>query len=62
MAAFLISRLLTFINKSNPNVSKQNYIMDLDKEQTLVPKEYGFEFAFGLNKSFDATIGNLVVN
>lgn len=62
MTAFLSSKLLILFNKSNPNVSKQNYIMDLDKAPVVNPQDYGFEFAFGLNKSFDSTIGSLNVN
>lgn len=62
MAAFVASKLIILFNRLNPSVSKQSYIKDLDKEPVLMGSDYGFEFAFGFNKSFDKTYGEFVVN
>jgi hypothetical protein len=62
--AFTVYRLITFLNKEDPSVSKQSFMRNLDGERPLSPNYYGFEIAFGLggNVELDPSIGYFSVN
>jgi hypothetical protein len=57
--AFTIYRSYILFNRINPNVSKQGFFRDLDKEPPFKPYDYGFDMAFGIpgGKGLDNTYG-----
>ena len=62
MIAFSIKQLYVFVNKQDPTVSTQVYLADLNKADALVPQKYGYDIAFGLNKTLDPSIGYFTFN
>ncbi|TNV83940.1 hypothetical protein FGO68_gene12437 [Halteria grandinella] len=62
MIAFTIYRLIIFVNKDDPSVSKQSFLRNLDGEDPLHPNEYGFNLAFGLGVPMDRSIGYYTAN
>ena len=59
--AFSIYRCITFINRLDPNLSKQSFMRDLDSEGPLLPSKYGFNIGFGLKRDIDPTYGRFIV-
>ena len=49
ICAFSLYRTIIFFEKNDPNVSKQGFMRNLDSEDPINPKDYGFDFAFGLD-------------
>lgn len=62
MMAFSIYRSIIFISKDDPEVSKQEFMRNLDHENAVNPRKYGFDIAFGLDKQLDPTFGYVTVN
>jgi len=57
MLAFFVNQGYIFVNKLNPATSTQIYLADLNTKGSLTPSDYGFDIAFGLNKTLDPSIG-----
>lgn len=57
MLAFSLDKLFIFVNKQNPNISTQVYLADLNVAEAMRPTDYGYDIAFGLNKTLDPSIG-----
>ena len=63
MFAFSIYRFEIFVNKKDPDVSRQSFLRNLDAPtEYLTPSDYGFEFAIGIGKPIQPENGSLVAN
>ena len=60
LLAFRIYRCIAFINRSDPNLSKQSFMRDLDSEEPLIPSRFGFNIGFGLRRDIDPTYGKFI--
>ncbi len=49
--AFATYRTIVFVTRDDPDISKQSYMRNLDREGELYPGDFGFQLAFGLEKS-----------
>lgn len=55
--AFSIYRCIAFVTRSDPSLSKQSFMRDLDSEGPLIPSKFGFNIGFGLKRDIDPTYG-----
>lgn len=62
MVAFSVYRLIIFVNKDDPSVSKQSFMRNLDQEGPLAPNDFGFDIAFGLGTPLDRSLGFYTTN
>jgi hypothetical protein len=63
MFAFSIYKFMTLVNKSDPSVSRQTFLRDLDDpKEILTPSDFGAEVAFGIGKPITPQFGNLTLN
>ena len=63
MVAFSIYRFSVFINKQDPDVSRQFFLRNLDSEnETLTPSDFGNEIAFGIGKPIEPEYGSMVAS
>ena len=69
LLSFSIYKTSLMISRSNPNVSQHVFMKDLDTEPPFTPYSNdstsqvgGFDFAFGLGRPIDETIGHYTVN
>jgi hypothetical protein len=60
--AFTTYRLIVLATKSDPEVSKQSFMRDLDASPPLKPGDYGFNIAFGIGKPLDMSYGKFIVS
>lgn len=61
MLAFSAYRCVVFVTRDGPELSKQSFTRDLDHEEALVPRDYGFNIAFGLKRPIDPNYGQFLV-
>lgn len=54
-------RFYYFVNRLNPNIAKTSLIRDAAEDLPFNPVEMGFDFAFGLQKPLDPSIGFFTV-
>ena len=57
MLAYTIFRLHYMVNRLSPSIAKTTLIRDPNADAPFKPQETGFDFAFGLGKPIDPTIG-----
>jgi hypothetical protein len=57
LVAYTSFKTYVLFNRVNPNISKAEFIRDLDKEGPFKPYDFGFDFAFGIGSQLDPSIG-----
>jgi hypothetical protein len=67
LLSFAGYKLFILVSRSNPDVSQQSFLKVLDKEPAYAPYQStlgngGFDFAFGIGKLIDPTVGYYQVN
>jgi hypothetical protein len=63
MLAFFIYKFGVFVNKQDPEVSRQSFLRNLDAPgELLTPSDYGLELAFGIGKQIKPEYGSLTAN
>jgi hypothetical protein len=62
MITYAIIRFSGMVNRNNPQISKYSLIRLPEEDLSFSPKESGFDFAFGLTKNLDPSIGFFTVN
>ena len=58
LMAYTAFKSYVLFNKVNPNISKAEFIRNLDSEGEFRPYKMGFDFAFGLGIPLDPSIGH----
>jgi hypothetical protein len=61
MLAYSAFRAYYLVNRLAPGVNKLSLIRPPEEDISFTPKETGFDFAFGLGKPLDPTIGHFTV-
>ena len=60
MVAFSSYKFGVFVNRQDPDVSRQTFLRNLDEEnEQLTPSEFGLELAFGIGKPLLPEYGSL---
>ena len=63
MVAFSLYRFSVFVNKQDPDVSRQTFLRNLDAtDEHLMPSDFGQELAFGIGKIIEPEYGSIVAN
>jgi hypothetical protein len=63
MVAFSSYKFSVFVNRQDPDVSRQTFLRNLDeKDEELTPSKFGLELAFGIGKPLPPEYGSLRAN
>ncbi len=62
MLAYTIMRFTDMVSRKNPTIAKYSLIRLPEEDLPFSPQESGFDFAFGLSKALDPSIGYFTVN
>lgn len=57
LGIFFSYKTYNLLNRLNANVSKQDYVMNLNTQGPYQPQTMGFDFAFGIGGPLDPSIG-----
>ena len=62
MIAYTVMRFTEMVQRDSPSIAKFSLIKTAEQDQPFNPQKSGFDFAFGLSKPLDPTIGFFTVN
>ena len=61
ITSFLVYKFIVLVSRKNPSVTRTTGIRSPEEEEVFRPQEQGFDFAFGLRKPLDPSIGYFTV-
>ena len=61
LLAYTSYRIYYLVNRNNPTISKTTFIRDPSQEEEFRPQDLGFDFAFGLEKALEPSVGHFTL-